>query len=158
MQKKHQKLSWRACNLESWEFPRFAVPPRSHCRPAQRNCVLSHTKALSGCNVRQLRGNLHVSLSPAAAPLGPHTEATSGVCRDMVIHFFSSGLADHALRLGPYMRRSKRQNFPHEHNWSSGVANTRITNPSLKTKAKRKSNCKANSRAQQKTPTQSCHE
>ena len=33
--------------------------------------------------------------------------------------FFPSGMADHALRLGPYMRRScYQENFQHGHRWS----------------------------------------
>ena len=61
-----------------------AVPPRgiAYLR-TQKHCQVY-------CNVRQLRGNPHVSLSPRRGTperncVGPHTEATSGVCRDMVI-------------------------------------------------------------------------
>ena len=59
-----------ACNLESWEFPHFAVPPRSRCGPAYSNCVLS--RASSNSSFKTLPP-MHILPIPSfAAAMFPH--------------------------------------------------------------------------------------
>ena len=64
--------------------------------------------------------NMQVSYAknPIQNKARPH-KITSSPCTI----FFSSGMADHALRLGPYMRRSSLKYHLHRHLWSRRMAN-----------------------------------
>ena len=87
--------------------------------------------------------------------------------------FFSSGLADHALRLGPYMRRSGKKKILHGHDWLHAVwqienkqnpKNTKKTqrhaSPPARFAHRHPENSKATAkgaRAKQKQPQKDCH-
>ena len=84
--------------------------------------------------------------------------------------FFSSGAADHALRLGPYMRRSCLRKLLHGHRWSHAAwqiiktrtppkkkGKTQIPQPDLRlTIQKTAKQTAKGARAQQKQPQKIC--
>jgi hypothetical protein len=85
--------------------------------------------------------------------------------------FLSSGMADHALRLGPYKRISSEKKIPHGHRWSHAVwqsttqktrnkpenSDTQVPQPDMRIAVQEKQQSKQRKgQGPTKTPTQKC--